>query len=218
MLLSPTGCIAHMAQTPNAPSPLPPRLPTPSLVPSTSPTGNCCHPCPLYGIALTPSALSTLPHTQLGAYQPHWQLLPPCQPLPPSLCSMYRLLAHPDMYRLVWYCLSARTAANSGRTAREPLVSEDMGMSALNLLSLQLHHLKEEVEGGRRSAEEEEEGGRTAEAVEGRSLVVALGPADQQAALGSASIRAAAAAALWGGEAEGYCYDRGSGRSSVKQV
>ena len=167
---------------------------------------------PALCIALTQSALFTLPHTQLGAYQPHWQLLSPRQPLPPSLCSMYRLLAHPDMYRLVWYCLSARTAANSGRTAREPLVSEDMGMSALNLLSLQLHHLKEEVEGGRRSAEEEEEGGRTAEAVEGRSLVVALGPEDQQAALGSASIRETAAAALWGGEAGGYCYDIGKGR------
>ena len=140
-------------------------------------------------------------HAQLGAYQPHWQLLPPRQPLPPSLRSMYRLLAHPDMYRLVWYCLSARTAANSGLGGGEPMVSEDMGMSALNLLSLQLHHLKEEVEG--LSAAEEE---------------VALGSAEPQAALGSASIRAEAAAALWGGEAGGFCYDRGSCRSSMNWV
>ena len=57
---------------------------------------------------------------------------------------MYRLLAHHGTSRLMRYWLSTRTAVGSGRV-RKLLVSEDMGMSALSLLSLQLYHLMEEV-------------------------------------------------------------------------
>ena len=57
---------------------------------------------------------------------------------------MYRLLAHHGTSRLVQYWMSTRTAVGS-RRVHQLLVSEDMGMSALSLLSLQLYHLKEEV-------------------------------------------------------------------------
>eukprot|EP00798_Chlamydomonas_sp_ICE-L_P006683 gene6683-3349_t len=67
-------------------------------------------------------------------YKPHYQLLPPPYPLPPSLRPMLGVLATPSLYRLVWYIIS--TSAVGG----PPKLPEEMLLSALNLLSLQLQH------------------------------------------------------------------------------
>ena len=100
---------------------------------------------------------------QVGSYEPHWQLLPPRLPLPPTLQPVQSLLLQPDLYRLVWHVLrcyspsatpsvanesgTAATAAGTAGAAvagdrwRLTPVSEEVLLSALNLLSLQLHHL-----------------------------------------------------------------------------
>lgn len=54
--------------------------------------------------------------TQVGAYKPHWQLLAPEHPLPPSLRPMLRLLATPQLYRLVAHLL----ARHVGGTQPQP--------------------------------------------------------------------------------------------------
>ena len=147
------------------------------------------------------------PPLQVGSYKPHWQLLPPRLPLPPSLRPALALLECPDLYRLVWHLLGAAAGlwggsdpshgeggrqrggwAGGGGVGASEAVSEDVCLSCLNLLSLQLHHLK-------------------------GILAEPHGGASSPQSLEAAAAVDAAVAALWGGSGGGCSYRRGTGGS-----
>lgn len=79
---------------------------------------------------------------QVGGYQAHWQLLPPQHTLAPSLTPLNRTLASRELYRLVLFVLRSTVCGS-------PRLSEELLLSALNLLSLALHHLLSALETAR---------------------------------------------------------------------